>query len=377
MTASATPAAPRPPRFASEASSGPPWWGWLIVVAASAGVAYTARILLLPLLIGLLGAYVLNPLVVRLQARGLGRGPAVVLLCIALGLGVILALYLLIPTLQIEGRRFVAEAPAFAIRIESALDVAAKGVRERWPLLARLVPARAPGWLLPSVETWTGERSELAGRAGEVLLILVLAPGFGFFLLRDGPGAVRWILGRMHPRHIETSVAVWAEIDHIIGQYLRGLVIESLVVGVLVSVGLWFLGVPLPLLIGLFAAMVNPLPYIGVFMSFGVTVLVALTSQMGFATLGSAAALFVAIRLVDDLLLVPITIGRAVHLHPMLVVASIVIGEQVLGVPGMVVAVPTVTVLKEATRLLLEHRRALAGRPARWPAQRESAHIPL
>ena len=72
-------------------------------------------------------------------------------------------------------------------------------------------------------------------------------------------------------------------------------------------------------------------------------------------------ALFIVVKLVDDTVIQPLTIGRSVHLHPVLLIASVVAGGQALGVLGMVIAVPVATVLQETIRLWLEHRRALAG----------------
>ena len=65
------------------------------------------------------------------------------------------------------------------------------------------------------------------------------------------------------------------------------------------------------------------------------------------------------IRLIDDFVVSVVTIGGSLHLHPMLMLASIIAGENAFGFLGMVIAVPLVTVVKESARLILEHRRNL------------------
>jgi len=80
--------------------------------------------------------------------------------------------------------------------------------------------------------------------------------------------------------------------------------------------------------------------------------------------------LFLAIKVLDDTVIQPFTIGRSVHLHPALLLGSVVVGNHALGVLGMIVAVPAATVLQESVRLLLEHRRALARRDLRHHPQR-------
>jgi predicted PurR-regulated permease PerM len=120
-------------------------------------------------------------------------------------------------------------------------------------------------------------------------------------------------------------------------------------------------GVPYPLLLGAFAGLANIVPIVGPLLGATMAGLVALTSGQGLGRLAAIVALFVVVKLVDDTVIQPLTIGRSVHLHPVLLIASVVAGGQALGVLGMVIAVPIATVLQETIRLWLEHRRALAS----------------
>ena len=169
-------------------------------------------------------------------------------------------------------------------------------------------------------------------------------------------------------------MAVWCEIDRIIGRYLRGLALDALVIGALTTVGLWLVGAPYPWLLGAFTTLVNPLPYLGTILSVGVAAIVSIANGQPIRQIGWIVAVYVIIRILDDLVVAAITIGGSVHMHPMLVMVSILVGEQTLGLLGMVAAVPLVTVVKESARLLLEHRRNLArphvptgGRAGRIP----------
>ncbi len=82
---------------------------------------------------------------------------------------------------------------------------------------------------------------------------------------------------------------------------------------------------------------------------------------LGLEGVGRVALVYVVLKLVDDMILQPLTIGRSVHQHPVLVIVSILAGEQLLGVLGMFIAVPFVTMVKETIRILLERRKR--GRP--------------
>jgi predicted PurR-regulated permease PerM len=119
---------------------------------------------------------------------------------------------------------------------------------------------------------------------------------------------------------------------------------------------------------------VNPLPYLGTILSVGVAAIVSIANAQPIGQIGWIVAVYVIIRILDDLVVATVTIGGSVHLHPMLVLVSILVGEHTFGLLGMVAAVPLVTILKESARLLLEHRRNLArphvpgvGRAGRVP----------
>jgi predicted PurR-regulated permease PerM len=77
--------------------------------------------------------------------------------------------------------------------------------------------------------------------------------------------------------------------------------------------------------------------------------------------------LYLAIKLLDDVVIQPATIGHSVHLHPLLLIASVIVGGHAFGLIGMIVAVPAVTVLQETTKLMLERRRYQAGLPDTHP----------
>lgn len=337
---------------------------WLAAALAGAGVVWLFRGLFLPLLLAALGAYFAHPIVSRWQERGLRRGVAVVVLFAGATAVLVVAALALAPAAERQTRLFVAQAPEFAHRLETTTAAAHASLTARLPALARQLPAPAPGWTQRLLADQKQHAAALASGAGTVLFVLLLAPIFGFFLLRDGGRLLDGMVRVLPPRHIETSVAIWCEIDRILGRYLRGLVLESLGVAVLAATGLWALGVPAPLLLGAFAGLVNPLPYVGVLLSLAVALATALGAGLAPDVLLAVVALFVVIRLVDDFVLVPLALGGSVHLHPALVIAAILAGEHALGVLGMVLAVPLVTVVKEIVRLLLESSRTGRGRLA-------------
>jgi predicted PurR-regulated permease PerM len=345
-------------------------------VAAVVGLGFLMHGLVIPIALAALLAYFLKPYVAWIQGFGIRRTASVTALFAAFALVVILLATVVAPRFRAEGAALVSNLPFLAHTLEVGIDGLQEELTKAYPQTHRFLPKkpRQEGWLLALIEERLGNASELLAHAGLIAFIVALTPIFAFFFLRDGGAIVAYLIDRLRPVHIETTVAVWCEIDRIIGRYLRGLALDALVIGALATVGLWLVGAPYPWLLGAFTALVNPLPYLGTILSLGVAAIVAIANGQPLARVGWIVAVYVIIRVLDDLVVATITIGSSVHMHPMLVLVSILVGEQALGLLGMVAAVPVVTVVKETARLLLEHRRNLArphaptvGRAGRIP----------
>ena len=364
------PAVPRAP------AAGPSPLAWLAVVGAVVGFGYLLHGLVIPIALAALLAYFLNPAVVWIQGFGIRRTVSVTALFTGFALLVVLLGTVVVPRFRAEIVALWSNLPGLAHTLEVGIDGLQVELVKAYPQTERFLPKepRHEGWLLGLIEARLGDASELLAHAGLIAFIIALTPIFAFFFLRDGGAIVAYLIDRLHPAHIETTVAVWCEIDGIIGRYLRGLALDALVIGALTTLGLWMIGAPYPWLLGAFTTLVNPLPYLGTILSVGVASIVAIANGQSLGQIGWIVGVYIIIRILDDLAVAPVTIGGSVHMHPMLVLVSILVGEHTLGLLGMVAAVPLVTVIKETARLLLEHRRNLA-RP-HVPAVGRAGRIP-
>jgi predicted PurR-regulated permease PerM len=335
---------------------------WLAALGALT-LAYLFRGLVVPLVLAAILAYLLNPIVTWAQGFGFRRTVGVTGLFLSLGLLLAAAVVGLGPRVKSEVVELAERLPALADEVDAALVLAGRELVETVPAARRILPSPEArrGWLDQVVEGRAARLDDALEHAGHLLLFSALVPFFAFFFLRDTGRLVRLVLNRVPPAHMETSVAVWCEINRIVGGYVRGVALDGVVIAILVSLGLWTVGVPYPLLLGAFAGLANIVPIVGPLLGATMAGLVALTSGQGLGRLAAIVALFVVVKLVDDTVIQPLTIGRSVHLHPVLLIASVVAGGQALGVLGMVIAVPIATVLQETIRLWLEHRRALAS----------------
>src|SRR6266853_574916 len=335
-------------------------WGGVVALA------WLARGLLLPVFLAAALAYLLSPAVAWADALAIRRSVAVGALFAVIITVLVVAGYLLGPGMVAETAALVDRLPALARQIDVGLNAAVRELAESAPALRRLLP-EGGDWVQRFVlNRGPGEPADLFEHMGHLFLLVILVPFFAFFLLRDMHRLIALAMDRLPPQHVETSVAVWRELNGVIGRYIRGLVLDGLVVGALAALGLWAARVPYPLLLGAFAGLANVVPFVGPLLSAAAAgLVVVLTPGQGLAGVVRVVMLFLVIKVLDDTIIQPFTIGRSVHLHPALLLGSVVVGNHALGVLGMIIAVPVATVLQETVRLLLEHRRVLARRDLR------------
>jgi len=336
-----------------------------------AALAWLARGLVLPIFLAAALAYLLSPALVWADTLAIRRSVAVGALFTVIIAVLVIAGFLLGPGMFAEGAALMDRMPGLARQIDTGLDAVVRELGESAPAIRRLLP-EGGHWVQRFVlDRGRGEPGDLFEHAGHLFLLAILIPFFAFFLLRDMHRLIAVAMDRLPPQHVETSVAVWRELNGVIGRYIRGVVLDGLVVGALAALGLWAARVPYPLLLGVFAGLANVVPFVGPLLSAGAAgLVVVLTPGQGLAGVGRVVALFLVIKVLDDTIIQPFTIGRSVHLHPALLLGSVVVGSHALGVLGMIIAVPVATVLQETVRLLLEHRRVLARRVRRRGPER-------
>jgi predicted PurR-regulated permease PerM len=345
--------------------------GRLLAWGGLAALAWLARGLILPAFLAAVLAYLLSPAVAWADALAIRRSVAVGALFAAIIAVLVVAAYLVGPVMLAEGAALMDRLPVLARQVDVGLDAVVRELAELAPALRRLLP-EGGNWVQRFVlNRGPGDPADLFEHAGHLFLLAILVPFFAFFMLRDMHRLIAVAMDRLPPQHVETSVAVWREVNGVIGRYIRGLVLDGLVVAALAAVGLWAARVPYPLLLGAFAGVANVVPFVGPLLSATAAgLVVVLTPGQGLAGVGRVVLLFVVIKVLDDTIIQPFTIGRSVHLHPALLLGSVVVGSHALGVLGMIIAVPVATVLQETVRLLLEHRRVLARRDLRHHPER-------
>ncbi|MFZ1731435.1 MAG: AI-2E family transporter [Bacteroidota bacterium] len=173
-----------------------------------------------------------------------------------------------------------------------------------------------------------------------LMIFVVMTLISTFFLLKDGRKLKKSMIEIVPNQFFEMSLSILHKIDWSLGAYLRGIVADALVIGLLTTFAMWLLDIPNFLLIGLVATIANLVPYLGPPTAALVASSVSVITLGTFTQVPIILAAFSIIRLLDDAIVQPLTISQSVKLHPLIIIFAILIGGQLFGILGMLFAVP-------------------------------------
>jgi predicted PurR-regulated permease PerM len=297
----------------------------------------TARSVLVLIGLSLFLAIGLEPAVSVLTRRWLPRWAAVLTVMVA-GLGVVGGfLAAAIPPLVGQATQFVAQAPSILTRLQNHNSVLGQ-LNARLHLQQRLQQA-LDGDASSMINGLLGAGQVVFSALATALILIVLTVYFLVDLPRIRATLYRLVPHSRRPRAILLGDEIFAKV----GGYVLGNLLTSLITGVVIFAFLVIVGVPYALLLSLFVAILDLVPVIGSTIAGVVVCLVALSVSLHvcLATIG----FFLIYRLVEDYLLVPRIIGRAVKVPALVTVVAVLLGGALMGIVGALVAIPTAAAL--------------------------------
>lgn len=338
---------------------------WAIVVAlgvaALGATLWVLKAALTPLAAAFVIAYLLDPLIDRFEARRMRRPFAIFLLLAVVGGGLLGFLLFVIP-------RIVSEISALAERMPGYLE---RFVGEVVPAVERRLGIELPKTLeavldelrgaeltvLGSVrDLLTGTLSTLTGTVGVVVALLVI-PILAYYLLVQFDEIVARLGQLVPPRHRDYVFEKVRTTDRLVSGFLRGQLLVAACLGVLYAVGFSVIGIDLAIGVGLLAGAMAVIPYLGNIVALG-TATVLCVLKFGFdGHLLAVVGWYAVVQNLEGFVLTPRIVGSSVGLHPAAVIVALLIGGDLFGLLGLLIAVPAAAVVKVfADEALLAYR---------------------
>lgn len=346
-------------------------------VITAVWVLSTTGSLLAPFLLALGIAYILDPLVDRIEASGRGRTTAVVLLALPVVGGLVAAVLFGIPALTAQAGALIDQAPEALSRLDelaAGLQSRLQGVPGVGDLVAdplsRLDPEAITGFIeerreMLAQRAWDGVIGigRGLGTVISILGYLVITPVLTFYLLRDWD-SITHHLGELVPRPRREAVVSFArEYDGLLARYLRGQILVAATIGSITALGLWIANIPYALLLGVLVAVFGVVPYLGLVLSLVPAIIVALTSGDVGLSLLKVGVVFAVAQGLEGAVVSPRIVGDSVGLHPVWVVLALTMGGYYFGFVGLLIGVPAAVGVKLlVVRGLERYRRSAVYR---------------
>lgn len=335
---------------------------WIALGLVVGGMLWAARGVLLPYILGLVLAYVLLPLVNwldrhmpdRLRTWRVAR-PLSILLTYLVLLALLVGIFAFVVPIVVEQVNVLIDNwPTLASRVEDwgerGLGWYTETIPSDWQGTIETNLKNLADDLLAAVQNGVVATVRTVSSTISFVIGLVVIPFWLFYILHDENQVKTGVL-RGLPQQLRADVLCMAHlIDDVLSAYLRGQLLLVLFVGGMAMLALFIIGVPFALVLGIIAGIFEILPYVGPILGAIPAVVVALLDDPASAIWVAIA--FFAIQQVENLVLVPRISGKSVQLHPAMVMVVLVVGNELAGFLGMLIAVPVTAVIRDVFKYL-------------------------
>ncbi|MDQ0214617.1 putative PurR-regulated permease PerM [Oikeobacillus pervagus] len=300
---------------------------------------------LMPFIIGGFITYLLHPFVEKLYRAGLQRGLAIFLIYLFFFGGTGVAIYKGIPLIIQQLRELSESAPQLAEQYQHWIFHLQKETSS-WPdglkdqIEKRIVAFEH--WLTELISIFVNGLMKMVN----VLFLLAVIPFISFYLLKDMDEVKKTVWYLTPKSWRRKGLRFLKDLDVSLGGYIRGQILVSCFIGVLSTLLFWFVDMKYPVLLGIIQAIMNIIPYFGPIIGAIPTIIIA-------ATISGKMVLYVAIiililQFVEGNILSPYIVGKSLHMHPLFIMGALIIGGEIGGVIGLIIAVPVLAVMKVA-----------------------------
>lgn len=300
-----------------------------------------------PLFIGFVIAWLFNPLVNKLQKKGIKRGlGAALVYLVFIGL-IVLIISLIIPMMSDQLNDLVKMIPSIfdSIKnwIEGIFDKIGNGSSFDITGLKNDIFSRIEVYATGLTEGLPAASISFIKALFSGLTTFVVGLIIGFFLLVSFD-SVSKILSFLPRKFQKDTRALGEEIDGSLRKFVQGTLVLASLVFVVSSLGFWMCGLKSPLLFGLFCGITNVIPYVGPYIG-GIPAVIVGLSQGPLVGIG-VLIVIVIVQFIEGNLLQPIVMSKTMKLHPVTIMLGLLICSHFWGIIGMIIATPVVAIIK-------------------------------
>ena len=344
--------------------------GLLILIALLFYVISLIKAAILPLLIGIIIAYMLIPLV-KLLRRRMRKIFAVSITYLVFLSIIFVILFFIIPLVIEQFKIFVVKIPFYLEGITGFLNNFLKTnamLKNLGNIIGKgLIPSDSKeitqyilnGFNLANINIFQSATT-VTKTAFNIILNFIIGPVLGFYILKDTDIIVSTFIKIIPPKHRNQSAVLLGKINNVFGKYVRAQLLVSLIIGTLCTIVLLILRVDFAVLLGFSAGLFNLIPFLGPVIGAIPAALTALYISPLRALL--VIILFIAVQQIDNYFISPNIMKHQVGVHPGVIIFSLIAGGALFGMFGLLLAVPTVAIIQEVLRYYLIEKKHASSR---------------
>lgn len=305
-----------------------------IAIILGLWLAYYILDVLLMLFIVVLLAMALEPGVTRITNWGVPRSISILIVFILLIAAFGLAVYIIVPPLVVQVRELANNAPVYIDKVTNfSASYSAKATQQILDTVSNSLGKLTGGFL--------GATIALFGGIVSVLTVMTLT----FYLLLEEKGLRKALMNLVPLKGREKVAEMGQRIGAKIGLWISGQVTIMIIVGFMIGLAMWVVGAPYALALGVIAGILELIPVIGPVISGAVAVGIAFAAGAPYWLLIVIVAIYVVVQQLENQILVPKIMQKAIGVSPIVVIIAIIIGGKLLGVSGAVLAIPLVGIV--------------------------------
>ena len=333
---------------------------WLALALALLLGLVLLRGVLLPFVIGMAAAYVLDPAADRLQRLGFGRTIATLTLTFLFFTALLLLVLVLLPVVVEQVADLAVRLPGYLEQLRARV-IRVTQVLNRQDLIEGMSVQGLVARFSERALGFVGAAVTNVLQSSLVVLNLIslvfITPIVTFYLLRDWDRMVAAVVRVVPPRSLPVAQQLGGEVDQVLAGFLRGQGLVCLFLACFYALGLALVGLDHGAIIGLLTGLFSFIPYVGMLVGVAVGLTVALFQFQAVLPVALVAGVFALGQFIEGNLLTPRVVGARIRLHPVWVIFAVLAGTALFGLAGTFLATPAAAVIAVLVRFGVERWR--------------------
>ncbi|SEM73270.1 Predicted PurR-regulated permease PerM [Lihuaxuella thermophila] len=306
-----------------------------------------------PFFIAMIISYLLNPVVNLLSQRAVPRSIAVLLIYTLFIVSVVTLIINMLPLLEKQIYELAEHLPEWNAQFQRMIQEYNDHSKDFLPISIQAGIQKSLTRLEQGIGDWVGDMMSGISSTLNQIFIAFIIPFLAFYMMKDAKGIEKSLMALLPGSRRREIVRLFRDLDHALGNYIRGQLLVCLVVGLLAYLGYLLIGLPYALLLAAIVSVFNLIPYLGPIFGAIPAVLVALTESKEMVI--AVIIVNMIVQMLEGNLISPQIVGRSLHLHPLMIIFALLVGGEIGGILGLLFAVPVFAMGKVVTEHIITH----------------------